>query len=679
MTADSPSEQTFDVIRVTRLAAVVGLGLLPAVLGILHGGYFPVVWMGMALIVGAVVLMIRLGGGPDFPAFRGRLPWRVAVPALLLLALAVWTLLSAIWAADHAAALQEGTRTLTYVLLFAAALGFIGTSSDARLLSAAFVLSTAVCAVVVITLVALSDDPASFFRAYKLNEPVGYYNANGTFFAMAAVLGIHLASRLSTNPYLRCVCFAAGVVLLQAVVMTQSRGAFWALIAGVLVYLLVTPGRPRSVLWWGVALILLALTFPRLNAMYGDLRHKDLELLAIHARGAAGGMALTILASLAFAGALAFTERRVHLRRIGVLVTRVLAAIVVVALAGLIVVRFPALRDPPRAVQDAWTQFKGSDTHKSKTDFRILDLGGSNRYELWQVAWRSFEAHPVLGVGADNYVIEWLRDRPIPEYVLQPHNLYLRFLSETGIPSLILFMGAVLWIGSGALVSAFRSHRHSRPLIGGLIATCSVFLVHAAGEWVWHVPAVGSAFFILLGTVAALYARGLEPEAGYGRPAGPLQAAAMEERPWYAKTEDDAESGLLRQPRPLTLVAVIAGVTILLALPQTVSIRFSDTAANMIESETQGELRTIRVAQLANPLSARPYVLEARALAKKSDIAGTDRAFRAAIDRNPASWETYMRWGDWLKSIGKDPRHAYQKALALDPLSPELKDRANTP
>lgn len=103
--------------------------------------------------------------------------------------------------------------------------------------------------------------------------------------------------------------------------------------------------------------------------------------------------------------------------------------------------RFPALRHPVDSVNAAWTRFKTSETVSS--DVRIFDMSGSYRYERWQVAWHSFTDTPLLGVGADNYVWEWRRKRPIRHDVLQPHNLYLRLLAETGIPGLALFAAGV--------------------------------------------------------------------------------------------------------------------------------------------------------------------------------------------------------------------------------------------
>ncbi len=87
---------------------------------------------------------------------------------------------------------------------------------------------------------------------------------------------------------------------------------------------------------------------------------------------------------------------------------------------------------------------------------RVTNFGdaGDGRSELWTVAWRAFEDHPVTGIGLNQFRIE------SSEYVLEPgnlkfvrliaerpvvvHNTYLQFLVETGIVGLALYL-LVVW------------------------------------------------------------------------------------------------------------------------------------------------------------------------------------------------------------------------------------------
>jgi O-antigen ligase len=95
---------------------------------------------------------------------------------------------------------------------------------------------------------------------------------------------------------------------------------------------------------------------------------------------------------------------------------------------------------------------------------RVTSSDSSGRTTLWQIALRVFNAHPLLGVGASNFILVE------GQYVNQPgavvafyvidapkvaHDAFLEALVDLGIPGLLSF-GAVLAIGLGAAVRAAR-------------------------------------------------------------------------------------------------------------------------------------------------------------------------------------------------------------------------------
>jgi O-antigen ligase/tetratricopeptide (TPR) repeat protein len=67
------------------------------------------------------------------------------------------------------------------------------------------------------------------------------------------------------------------------------------------------------------------------------------------------------------------------------------------------------------------------------------------RWRYWTAAWQMFLDHPILGVGWSNFGLHYTHYRlPIAaEEIQDPHNLFLRFLTELGIPGAIL---AVAWL-----------------------------------------------------------------------------------------------------------------------------------------------------------------------------------------------------------------------------------------
>jgi O-antigen ligase len=79
---------------------------------------------------------------------------------------------------------------------------------------------------------------------------------------------------------------------------------------------------------------------------------------------------------------------------------------------------------------------------------------GSGRTDLWSVAWRAFEDHPVAGIGLDNYEVvakNYVRQpgalESVNKIVEKPHvvhNTYLEMLTEGGVIGLILLLGVAV-------------------------------------------------------------------------------------------------------------------------------------------------------------------------------------------------------------------------------------------
>ena len=94
---------------------------------------------------------------------------------------------------------------------------------------------------------------------------------------------------------------------------------------------------------------------------------------------------------------------------------------------------------------------------------RVTAADTSGRTSLWTVAWRVTEAHPVLGVGNDNFQLVERKyiNRPgaitAARYiVVQPkaaHNTFLEALADLGIPGLV----TLLWVLAAAVGSAIRA------------------------------------------------------------------------------------------------------------------------------------------------------------------------------------------------------------------------------
>jgi O-antigen ligase len=94
-----------------------------------------------------------------------------------------------------------------------------------------------------------------------------------------------------------------------------------------------------------------------------------------------------------------------------------------------------------------------------------VDGGGSGRSDLWTVAWRVSEEHPIVGVGISDFATEAHRYVRRPGQITEArqivddphvaHNTYLQMLTEQGIVGLVLF----LIVMGGFLAATFKARR----------------------------------------------------------------------------------------------------------------------------------------------------------------------------------------------------------------------------
>ena len=88
---------------------------------------------------------------------------------------------------------------------------------------------------------------------------------------------------------------------------------------------------------------------------------------------------------------------------------------------------------PLGRAERAWHNFT---TNKAAAPTRTLHFTsgfGTSRYDVWRIGVRQFLAHPLTGVGADNFIVGYLRDRRTRETSRYPESVELRTFSETGI------------------------------------------------------------------------------------------------------------------------------------------------------------------------------------------------------------------------------------------------------
>lgn len=146
------------------------------------------------------------------------------------------------------------------------------------------------------------------------------------------------------------------------------------------------------------------------------------------------------------------------------------------------------------------------------------DGGGDGRTELWRIAWRIAEDHPLIGVGVNNFV-----DRE-QAYVLRVgslqhaqqlviddpkvvHNMYLQMLAETGIIGLTLFVVMIVALLRATYraarelerVGATNAATFARSVLVAQLAmlTASAFLSNGPDRRYWVLFALGPALWAI--------------------------------------------------------------------------------------------------------------------------------------------------------------------------------------
>ena len=460
-----------------RVGAGVGAAIGLALVAFASGGYFPTAWTWaalLALVFVAAVLGLGVGARPSGLAL-------VSLGALG--GFAAWTWLALVWSADPAATVLEGLRVLMYVsvlaalllvlrrdgvpILLAATLGAIFLASGYGLLTRLFPERLG------------AFDPVA---AYRLEEPLTYWNAAGLFAAMGALLALGFAARSQTL-LARAVVSATLPIFLATLYFTFSRGAWIACAVGFAAALAIDPRRLQLLLAAlvlgipsGLAVLLSshekALT--RTDAPLSDASH-DGHRLALYI------LLLAVAAGLAGAGLWLAEQRVAPPRQARLAFAGAAALVLVIGLLGAFV-HYGGPVEIARKGYDSFTTTSGGTP--VNLNQRLFTFSGSYRAELWHAAWHDYQAHPVLGSGPGTYEWYWNEHRPLQHKVRDAHNLYLEVLAELGPLGLLLLVVAL----AAPLAAAFGARGH--PLVPLALAAFVAFLVHASVDWDWEMSAV---------------------------------------------------------------------------------------------------------------------------------------------------------------------------------------------
>jgi len=588
-----------------------------------QAGYPLTHWAPGALVVLALFALalatigLRLG---EIPA-----PVRIALGSLA--AYTALSFLSILWARVAADAWEGADRTLLYLLVFALFACWPQNGRAAASLLAAWVLAMVGLA----AFVALHASAASstslprLFAFGRLAYPTGYANANAALWLMACWPAFLLA-RSAWLPWGLRGALAGGTVLLADVALLgQSRGALYATpVMLVLVFALV-PRRARTFALLIPVAAGIGATAPAVLRVGDRLSHGEVVAGRLHTAVAAMFIAAAVV-GLAVALAAAGEQRRLLSAPALGRLRRAVSVCAIATLIGLLGGGWAAAGDPLARLRHGWDTFKSVKGYEANGSGNRLTSGlGSNRYDFYRVALDQFVAHPIAGIGADNFQQQYLRHGRSDETPHYPHSVELRTLTETGLVG-----SAVALTGlAAALVAGSRASRarHARDALAPDVAVAALggfayWLVHGSLDWFWEFAGLGAPAFALLGLACALAPRAAAPPPGRGLLSMGRGAAARRARPLG---------------RGLGLAAAVAAAAFAaasLVAPWLSQLEIESAARVWPRAPREAYARLLDAADL-NPLSDEAYLVAGGIALRFGDLSLADRRFSQALARSP--------------------------------------------
>jgi hypothetical protein len=623
-----------------------------------NGGYDSDTWYWGALAVLALLFVTVVAFGPS----RLRLT-RTGAVALGLFALYVcWSYLSILWAQSQGTALQGSNRALLYLLVFALLLVVPWTSESALLALLVYTIGIGVTAVVLLFHLAFAQDVGSLFVGGRLAAPTGYVNATAALFMIAALPSIVLASRRELPALLRGLLLAFATAELQLALTGQSRGWLFTLPLVLIAAIVVVPDRLRVTAAAILPTVGAAVVARRLLHVYQDVPSDPLTRLAHHAAPdaliACFGV-LVVGTMVAWAGGLRKPRPLPPAIGAAIGITLAAAAIAACCVVGLIV----SDGHPGRYISRQWHGFAHDQGHATSSHFTDV---GSGRYDIWRVSLHAFEAHPIGGLGMDNFADYYIRRGRSGENPSWPHSLEMRLLAMTGIVGFVLFASFMVVAFVAVVVSRRRGLSVSRATAAAAALPAIVWLIHGSVDWFWEMPALSGPALGFLAIAGSLSAWRPTAEEGVD---GAASASPPASHPRRLPTE--SRRGIPHRRRIARLggcVGVLAFVAaaVVLVFPY-LSVREVSIASNIQGRNPSAALRDLQTAAELNPLDADPERLAGVVALRAGKYRVARKRFEQSLRREPGDWFSWFGAGLAASARGARAvaRHDYSVAESI--------------
>jgi hypothetical protein len=636
--------------RIDRAAVFIWVlvGGLVLYLSIDGGGYGLVVHSQVGVVVWWVVLVGAAFG--LLPAVRVS---RVGWAALALFGgFVVWTALATTWSISTERSLQSLSLVAGYLGILVLAIG-VHNDRERAIRHTIAALATAIVFVCALALAArlrpewfpAAQTTGSFLTGTqsRLGWPLNYWNALGALVAFGLPLLLVIATSARS---LIAQAAAAGSIPLLVLCgyLTFSRGGAIASALGLIVFIALAPNRlPKllsAVAAAGGGAILIAGAVHR-----GAIEHGLVNATARHQGGTLFIALLLVCLGVAVVQAgIGFAVRHATPLRVFVVPRRRAQVLLAGAVAVAIVVALAA--GGPSHLSHLWRDFKNPRS-ASLTDRSLGRFGsasGNGRYDYWKAAIDASSGHPITGSGPGTFQLLWLPRAPYESYVVNAHSLYVETYAEEGLVGLALLGGFFVLVLGSAVRLTIRSRYEQRARAAGVTAALAAFMLSAAFDWIWQVPAVPSVFLLLGASVLA--PRAIGGAAQRGR-ASPL-------------------------PVRFGVIALAAACLIGIAVPLATGNALGGSQAASSAGDQSLALKDARRAASIEPGSATPQLQIALVLELQGAKTQALSAARKAAADEPQNWATWLV----LARLEAETRHpaaslaAYKRARSLNPRSP---------
>jgi hypothetical protein len=607
-----------------------------------NGGYDAGTWYWGALALLSVAAVTVAVLGPD----RIGLSRAGRLAVAIFAAYVAWSYLSITWAQAPGTALDGSNRALLYLIVLALMASLPWTAPAAAVALSVFALGIGTIAAVMLIRLESAGHLSTLVVDGRISPPTGYFNATAALFTIGALVSIALASRREFPVALRGILLAMATAGLQLAVAGQSRGWLFTLPLVALATLAIVRDRLRFV---AAAVLPVLGTLIAVHALIGVFNSESPRALAEAARHA-GKMSLALCVAVFVVATLAaWAEARWRprglSRRGARIVGGVLAVIVVVAvIAGGTAATHG---DPFGFVKRQWNGFSHVPTADA-TGSHFATVG-SGRYDFWRVSLDALAAHPISGLGQDNFADYYLPRRHTTEEPAWTHSLEMRLLAHTGVVGFLLFASFIVAAVGGAIQVRRRAGVAAQWMTGAALLPLTVWLFHGSVDWFWEMPALSGPALGFLGMALAL---------GKTREAGRLAGGR----------------GLPGWVLGIAGVAAVVAAAVVLGFPY-LSVREQAAAAAVRDRNPGAALNDLADASKFDPLSADPGRTAGAVALQTGNYDEAISRFSQSISREPGGWFAWLGRGLAESALGNAgaARSDYEMAASINKRDPTVK------